>query len=130
MRYVLGVSCYNKETKKLIEGIAIIDKYGMYPNIGSETVIKDFLSEGKKVETIVYDNLDSIQKVISDYSVRFRREGVSKPHQKWYKTKRTFRFYPIKVDSSRFPFKIGEEIPLKKQPIGQEKKHVFELKMR
>ena len=127
MRYVLGISFYNKITKELSEGIAIVDKYGTYPNIGRISSIQEAIDEGKEINTIVYDDLDSIKKVISDYSIRFRRDDVAKPHQIWQKSKRTIRFYPIKVDSSKFEFKIGEKIPMRKQPMGQEKTSVYKL---
>lgn len=127
MRYVLGVACLERETEQYCEGIALVDKYGLYPYIGTKSGIEQKLDRDEEIRTIIYDDLESIQKTISDFSKRFRREGVSKPHQTWLKPKRSFRFYPIKVDSSNFPYKVGEKIPTRKQPMGQEKEDVFKL---
>lgn len=111
MRYILGISIYNKEKKTTKEGYAVLNSLGLFPSLESISDIEKTLDEDKEVCTKIYNSLEDIQKEISDFSVRFRRDDVWGKHQIWKKSRAIIRFYPIKVDSSKFPFKISKLTP-------------------
>lgn len=108
MRYAIGVNIYDKKEGTSYDGLATIDSLGLYPSVLRIPKIQEYIDDGKEVTTIIYDDLESVQKKISEFSVHFRREGVWSKYQKWEKSKKIIRFYAVKVDSSKFPFKIGE----------------------
>lgn len=114
MRYILGISIYDKEKKITKEGYAVVNSLGLFPSLEKISDIQKTLDEDKEVCTKIYNNIEDIQKEITDFSVRFRRDDVWGKHQIWKKSKVIIKFYPIKVDSSKFPFKISKYAPISK----------------
>ena len=108
MRYILGMSSYNKLTKERWEGIATINGWGLYPQVRTIEKIKELLNneDNKPINTKIYNSIEEIQKDISDFAIRCRRDDVWHKEQIWKKSKYILNFYPIKVDSSKFPFKV------------------------
>lgn len=104
MRYILGVSKYDKITGDKFEYLAVVDNAGLYPSIYRIDYIEKKLDEDQEIHTMVFDSVDEIQKIISEYTVMFRKENIKKNK----KTKYILNFYALKVDSSKFPFKVSK----------------------
>ena len=108
MRYILGISIVDKDTKEVREGYARVDSLGLYPNLLTIKKAYEELEQDKEVKVIVYDNLEDLQKDIERFSKAFRRDDVHRDDQIWQKSRKIRKFYPIKIDSSNFPFKVKE----------------------
>lgn len=110
MRYTIGYSDYKKETGESFDGgIYASTSYGL-PYI---LTTDNFEPQDKNSVTIyVSDDLEEIKKAISILSVSYRRDDVwLKPH---LKSKKIRRFYPLKIDSSKFAFTIDNKPAYKK----------------
>lgn len=125
MRYIIGINITNKETKKVSDGFAIIDSLGLYPSLYTKENILEKLKEDKQIFTIVYPDLDSVQNAISEYSKLFRRDDCWSKSQIWKKSKYIRKFYAIKVDTLKFPFKIGEPYKFEKSRLKE--KPIFQI---
>lgn len=121
MQYILGMHSKNKITKEEWEGIAIIDKLGLYPSVCKIDVIKQKIIKGDMILVKIYNDSDEIKKEIQSVSKRFRRDDVWQPHQKYQKSKYILNFYPLKVLSSKFPFKLEK---------FKEKENIFQLQLK
>lgn len=108
MRYILGISIIDKDTKEVREGYARVDSLGLYPNLLTIEKAYEELEQDKEVKVIIYDNLEDVKKDIERFSKAFRREDVHRNDQIWQKSRKIRKFYPIKIDSSNFPFKVKE----------------------
>lgn len=117
MRYILGMRCENKKNKEIWEGYSTINGLGLYPSVLKEETIKKKLKNDDTILVKIYDNLETLQKDISKYSKACRRDDVWRKDQIWEKSKYIFKFYALKVDSSKFPFKLKEHIKDKKKYI-------------
>lgn len=71
MRYILGMSSYNKLTKERWEGIATINGWGLYPQVRTIEKIKELLNneDNKPIKTKIYNSIEEIQKDISDFAI-------------------------------------------------------------
>lgn len=105
MRYTLGCKIYNKETKTSREGYYLTSKFLPY---FSESVDSD-----KNKYLFVYDSADEINKDIKELARSYRRDDVGWAHQKWEKSKQIITFYPIKIDSSLFPYVLKDACDIK-----------------
>lgn len=118
MRYILCMRSETKETKESWEGYATIHSLGLYPSVLKEETIKEKLKNNEKILVKIYEDIESIQKDISEFSKRCRRDDVWHKEQIWKKSKYILKFYPIKVDSSKFPFKL-------RKYVKDEKKYIY-----
>lgn len=105
MRYTIGYSDYNKETEKSTDnGLFANTSYGL-PFILTLDNVKP--EDFNKTSIYVSDDIDEIKKAITILAVSYRRDDVwLSPHKK---SKRIRRFYPVKIDSSKFPYTISKE---------------------
>lgn len=107
MRYAIGIEIIDKRTNESKIGIACIDSLGMYPSFSSDEYIKKRMAEGNEIETYIYnDDQDFLKSEVKRFADAFRRDDVWHKEQIWLKSKNIINFFPIKVDSSNFKYKI------------------------
>lgn len=105
MRYILCCKIIDKATGKEDDGFCLFDSLGLYPSLFTKEVIDKRLKEDKTLLTLIYDDLEYAQQRVSEMSKAFRRDDVWAA-SKWIKSKKIRNFYLLKVDSSKFPYKL------------------------
>ena len=113
MRYILGCKVINKQTKEEKDCFCIAGAFSLYPRLCTLENLKT-LCKDKDIETLIFENLEDAQKAISKYSVAFRRNDKSEKSQKWEKSNYIRKFYALKFDSPKCPFKIKEKVKHRK----------------
>lgn len=107
MRYTIGVSMEDKYTGVIEEGFYGIGFLGLTSIIGEDSV-KGSLKENRTLYSIyVLDNIEDAEFLCRKLSRSYRRDDVWKNSGR--KSRKIRRFYPLKVDSSKFPFLLDEK---------------------
>ena len=107
MRYTIGCQIEGKTPflkKGNAHGIYAFGKYGFNFILSTENLDKKDLKD-----TFIYvsENIKDIEFIISVLSECYRRDDVAFSPKK--KSDYIRQFYPVKIDSSNFPFLLGEK---------------------
>lgn len=107
MRYAIGIEIIDKKTNESKVGLACIDSLGMYPSFSSDEYILKRMNEEKEIETYIYnDDQDFLKSEVRRFADAFRRDDVWGKERIWQKSGCIINFFPIKVDSSNFKYKV------------------------
>lgn len=106
MRYTIGYSDINKVTGKICENrIYALTDYGLGFLLNPKNKIDS--EEAGKTRIYVSDNIEEIKKLVTILSNCYRRDDVWLNSTK--KSKLIRNFYPVKIDSSKFPYIVKKE---------------------
>lgn len=124
MRYYIGASAIDRETKKKTDYFLFISNknWEIYPYFMEKDHLPQFLEEKKEMETYIF-TLEDVKKEIARLTEEYQRmeirtrktndgeerKTISDVKDPFRKPKTTFEFYPLRVDSSNCPFKVGEK---------------------
>ena len=100
LRYAIGCSVIEKNRKK-IDGLYVIGAYGL------PYIVCDITNDAN-CEIRVFDSPEAVKAYIRQLSSAYNLEFSSRAKHLGV-DRDCFRFYPIKVDSSKFPFKLSKK---------------------
>ena len=108
MRYTIGITMIDKETKDTVEGYYSIGGCG-FSAILDESNLKRLKKDNKLNEYWIYvfDNVEDVEYFCRYLSRAYRRDDVWGNDK--LKSKKIRRFYPLKIDSSKFNLILDEE---------------------
>jgi hypothetical protein len=114
MRYLIGSKVQN-DCKKIIEGFYGYGKYGIPEIITRENQDESF-------NIVVFNSLDEAKEYISSLSKGYYFE-FSKRIERYNLDRNQFKFFLVKLDSSKCPIKLTEKYEYK----SKSKKTKFDL---
>lgn len=105
MRYTIGATMIDKKTNEINDGYYAVSK------LGTAILLNEFNIEKYKDSfgLYIFDNIEDAVKYSRCLSRCYRRDDVW--GNKQIKSKKIRRFYPLKVDSSRFNVDLDFDNP-------------------
>lgn len=120
MRYVIGCSIEDKETRNKYDGLIVFSGLGLNYILTDEILDKD-TEKGNKTYICVYDDLATAEKEVSKFAKAYRRDDVWTKEKHWVKSKKIRKFYLIKVDSPKFPYTLKVDTERKNKKTEKNK---------
>ena len=117
MRYAIGVEIEDKKSKDKYSGLYVVGDFG-FPGVFVSGESRN--ADGYTID--IYDDIEAAKKKVSILARAFRRDDVAFSKGKSRKIR---RFYPVKVDSPKFPVVLKKEDKAGTERKKNEKAYTF-----
>ena len=111
MRYAIGCSIIDKKTLKPVEGIYIESRYGAY-------VCSPETNDTSKSHVLIFNDVEYAIRYANKLSKTYKAEFDYRAKARNLDRDK-FRFYPVKVDSDKFPLKLLKKTGSGGKPCDQ-----------